>query len=98
VNHDYLSTVVLAPIVSEKSTMIADKARQVAFKVRTDARKLDIKHAVETMFEVKVDRVNVANMQGKRKGQGSNAGKRSDWKKAYVTLSEGHDIDFMGSE
>ena len=67
-NWDYLSTVVLAPIVSEKSTMIADTSNQVAFKVRTDARKLDIKRAVEAMFDVKVDRVNVANMRGKRKG------------------------------
>lgn len=97
-NQEYLSTVVLAPIVSEKSTMIADKAHQVAFKVRTDAKKLDIKHAVEAMFEVKVERVNVANMKGKRKGTGRNAGRRSDWKKAYVTLAEGHDIDFMGAE
>ena len=97
-NQDYLSTVVLAPIVSEKSTMIADSSNQVAFKVRTDARKLDIKRAVEAMFDVKVERVNVANMQGKRKGFGALAGKRADWKKAYVTLSEGHDIDFMGGE
>ena len=97
-NQEYLSTVLLAPIVSEKSTLIADRANQVAFKVRTDARKSDIKRAVEAMFEVKVERVNVANVRGKRKGMGPRAGKRSDWKKAYVTLGEGHDIDFLGGE
>jgi large subunit ribosomal protein L23 len=97
-SQDYLSTVLLAPIVSEKSTMIADQSNQVAFKVRPEARKLDIKRAVEAMFEVKVERVNVANVRGKRKGMGPNAGRRSDWKKAYVTLGEGHDIDFMGGE
>ena len=97
-NQEYLSTVLLGPIVSEKSTRIAESGNQVAFKVRSDARKLDIKHAVETMFEVKVANVNVANMRGKRKGVGRAAGRRSDWKKAYVTLQEGHDIDFLGGE
>ncbi len=98
-NHEYLSTVLLGPIVSEKSTRLADFDRQVAFKVRPDARKLEIKHAVERMFEVKVESVNVANVKGKRKGMaGRNAGRRANWKKAYVKLREGHEIDFMGGE
>jgi large subunit ribosomal protein L23 len=98
VNQEYLTTVLLGPIVSEKSTRIGDQGNQVVFKVRTEARKLDIKRAVEAMFEVEVANVNVLNVKGKAKGMGRVRGKRSDWKKAYVTLSEGHDIDFMGAD
>lgn len=97
-NQEYLTTVLLGPIVSEKSTRIGDQGNQVVFKVRTEARKLDIKRAVEAMFEVEVANVNVLNVKGKAKGMGRVRGKRSDWKKAYVTLSEGHDIDFMGAD
>lgn len=97
-NQEYLTTVLLGPIVSEKSTRIGDQGNQVVFKVRTEARKLDIKRAVEAMFEVEVAKVNVLNVKGKAKGMGRVRGKRSDWKKAYVTLSEGHDIDFMGAD
>lgn len=95
-NREYLSTVLLGPIVSEKSTRIGDEANQVAFKVRKDACKRDIKRAVEQMFEVEVASVNVANVKGKRKGFGRAQGKRSDWKKAYVSLREGHELDFLG--
>ncbi|NKC12260.1 MAG: 50S ribosomal protein L23 [Gammaproteobacteria bacterium] len=97
-NQEYLSTVLLGPIVSEKSTRIGDQSNQVVFKVKPRARKMEIKRAVETMFEVEVASVNVANMRGKRKGMGRIRGKRSDWKKAYVRLREGHDIDFLGAE
>ena len=97
-NQEYLTTVLLGPIVSEKSTRIGDQGNQVVFKVRTEARKLDIKRAVEAMFEVEVANVNVLNVKGKAKGMGRVRGKRSDRKKAYVTLSEGHDIDFMGAD
>ena len=89
---------VLAPIVSEKSSRLADANRQFAFKVLKDASKPEIKKAVELMFDVKVDNVQIANMRGKVKTHGRSIGRRSDWKKAYVTLSEGHDIDFMGAE
>jgi large subunit ribosomal protein L23 len=97
-NKEYLTTVLVGPVVSEKSTLVGDASNQVVFKVRPDARKLEIKHAVEQMFAVKVVSVNVLNVKGKRKGNARSPGKRPDWKKAYVTLQQGHDIDFMGAE
>jgi large subunit ribosomal protein L23 len=97
-NQERLMKVLLAPIVSEKSTRLADAHRQFAFKVQTNASKPEIRKAVELMFDVKVDNVQVSNMGGKKKRFGQTLGKRADWKKAYVTLAEGHDIDFMGAE
>jgi large subunit ribosomal protein L23 len=97
-NQERLMKVLLAPIVSEKSTRVADAHRQFAFKVMKDASKPDVRKAVELMFDVKVDSVQIANVRGKSKRFGQSLGKRSDWKKAYVTLAEGHDIDFMGAE
>jgi large subunit ribosomal protein L23 len=97
-NQERLMKVLIAPIVSEKSTRVADSNRQFVFKVVKDASKPDIRKAVELMFDVKVDGVQTANVRGKTKRFGQSLGKRSDWKKAYVTLAEGHDIDFMGAE
>ena len=97
-NRERLMKVLIAPIVSEKSTRVADSNRQFVFKVVTDASKPDVRKAVELMFDVKVDGVQIANVRGKTKRFGQSFGKRSDWKKAYVTLAEGHDIDFMGAE
>jgi large subunit ribosomal protein L23 len=97
-NREQLMKVLLAPIVSEKSTRLADASRQFVFKVQTGASKPDIRKAVELMFDVKVDSVKVSNMRGKIKRHGAAVGRRADWKKAYVTLAEGHDIDFMGAE
>ena len=97
-NQERLMKILLAPIVSEKSTRLADTNRQFIFKVQTDASKPEIRKAVELMFDVKVDGVQVSNMRGKTKRFGQSTGKRVDWKKAYVTLAEGHDIDFMGVE
>ena len=97
-NEERLMNVLLAPHVSEKGTRVADEANQVVFRVRRDARKPEIKKAVEKMFSVEVDSVRVLNVKGKTKGFRQSAGKRSDWKKAYVRLKEGHDIDFMGTE
>ncbi|MGB5306966.1 MAG: 50S ribosomal protein L23 [Gammaproteobacteria bacterium] len=97
-NQERLMKVLLAPIVSEKGTRVADANRQFIFKVMTDASKPEIRKAVELMFDVKVDGVQILNMRGKTKRFGQTAGKRADWKKAYVTLAEGHDIDFMGAE
>ncbi len=91
-----LMNILLSPIVSEKSTIAADKANQFAFKVVTDASKPEIAQAVELMFEVKVDHVRTINMRGKQKRFGGSLGKRSSWKKAYVRLQEGYDIDFAG--
>ena len=97
-NREQLMKVLLAPIVSEKSTRLADASRQFVFKVLPGASKPDIRKAVELMFDVKVDSVQISNVRGKIKRHGATIGRRADWKKAYVTLAEGHDIDFMGAE
>jgi len=96
VNKDRLYQVVLAPIISEKSTRTADENRQVVFRVLPDATKPEIKRAVEMAFDVKVDSVQVTNVNGKVKRVGRVPGSRKDWKKAYVKLKKGHDIDFSG--
>jgi large subunit ribosomal protein L23 len=93
-----LMQVIVGPHVSEKSTAAADKGGQVVFKVRRDATKPEIRRAIELVFEVKVDSVSVTRVQGKAKRFGARRGRRSDWKKAYVRLAPGHDIDFIGSE
>jgi large subunit ribosomal protein L23 len=76
--------------------MVAEKLNTIVFKVATDASKAEIKAAVEKLFEVKVEAVRTLNVVGKTKRTGSRMGRRSDWKKAYVTLVEGQDIDFVG--
>ncbi|MGQ4275503.1 50S ribosomal protein L23 [Pseudidiomarina sp. E22-M8] len=91
-----LLKVIIAPHVSEKSTVAAETSNTVVFKVATDANKSEIKAAVEKLFEVEVERVRTVNVKGKTKRSGMRFGKRSDWKKAYVTLKEGADIDFVG--
>jgi len=98
VNQERLMQLLIAPHVSEKSTRIGDAHRQVVFKVVRDARKPEIKRAVELLFEVEVEGVQVANVKGKRKTFGRMKGRRSDWKKAYVKLKPGHDIDFTGGQ
>jgi large subunit ribosomal protein L23 len=97
-NQERLMKVLLAPIVSEKSTRLADANRQFVFRVLPNASKPEVRKAVELMFDVKVTGVQIANVRGKTKRFGQMEGKRADWKKAYVTLAEGHDIDFMGVE
>ena len=97
-NDERLMRVLVSPHVSEKSTRLNEVANQVVFKVLPDARKLEIKHAVEKLFNVEVEDVQVTNVKGKRKGSARQAGRRSDWKKAYVRLKQGHDIDFVGVE
>lgn len=89
-----LMKVLMSPLMTEKSTRIADSARQYAFKVVKDASKPEIKAAVELLFNVKVENVRVINTQGKAKRHGAMMGRRSDWKKAYVKLTSGQDIDF----
>ena len=96
-NNERLSRVLLGPVVSEKSSRVADKSQQIVFKVLPGASKLEIRNAVEKMFDVKVTAVQVANVKGKVKRFGQTLGRRSDWKKAYVTLAEGSDINFMGA-
>ena len=89
-----LMKVLLAPVVSEKSSMAADGSRQYTFMVDTDATKPEISAAVELLFDVKVEKVQTINVNGKRKRFGQIQGKRKDWKKAMVRLQEGQDIDF----
>lgn len=95
-NEERLYQVIVAPHISEKSTRVGEKHRQIVFSVRRDATKPLIKQAVEKMFNVQVASVTVSNMQGKRKQTARIAGRRKHWKKAYVRLKPGHDIDFLG--
>jgi large subunit ribosomal protein L23 len=95
---DRLAGVVIAPHVSEKAARIANEGNQYVFRVRRDATKPEIRAAVEYMFEVKVDAVHVVNQAGKQKRFGRSTGRRSDWKKAYVRLVEGQQIELGGSE
>lgn len=95
-NQERIFQVLLGPHVSEKSTIVADAVNQVVFRVATDATKSEIQQAIEKLFEVKVSGVRVASVKGKRKGFGRNRGRRSDWKKAYVRLEEGQEIDLLG--
>lgn len=96
IREERLLKVLKAPHISEKSTMVAEKQNTIVFKVATDATKAEIKQAVEKLFDVKVEGVRTLNVMGKAKRTGARMGRRSDWKKAYVTLGEGQDIDFMG--
>lgn len=96
-NEERLLKVLLAPHVSEKSTMATEANNTVVFKVVKDANKAEIKAAVEKLFEVEVNNVRTVNCKGKTKRHGQSFGKRSDWKKAYVVLKEGQDIDFVGA-
>ena len=93
-SQDRLYNVLLAPIVSEKSTMIGEKNEQIAFRVKHDATKPEIKAAVELLFKVQVDSVQVLNQKGKSKRFGRFEGRRSNVRKAYVTLKPGQEINF----
>jgi large subunit ribosomal protein L23 len=93
-----LLQVILAPVISEKATMLADKREQVIFRVATNATKPEIKAAVELLFKVQVKDVQVANVKGKNKRFGRFMGKRSDWKKAYVALKPGQELNFAAGE
>jgi large subunit ribosomal protein L23 len=98
VNEERLAKVLLAPHVSEKATTAADRRKQFVFRVLPDATKPEIKKAVEQMFGVQVEGVQVMNCRGKVKRQGLRQGRRSGFKKAYVALKPGFDIDFMGPQ
>ena len=97
-HQERLMSVILGPHVSEKTTAAADTKNQVVLKVRPDATKKEIKAAVELLFEVTVGNVTVANVKGKVKRHGQTKGRLSAWKKAYVRLAPGSNIDFMGVE
>ncbi len=89
-----LMTLLLAPVISEKGTHIADKYEQVVFRVAQDATKPQVKAAVELMFKVDVESVQISNVRGKQKRFGQYMGKRRSWKKAYVCLKPGQEINF----
>ncbi|MBB5206277.1 large subunit ribosomal protein L23 [Inhella inkyongensis] len=91
-----LAQVLLAPIVSEKATSVAEKHNQVLFKVMRDATKPEIKAAVELMFKVEVASVSVVNIKGKTKRFGGRVGRRDHVKKAYVALKPGQELNFSG--
>lgn len=96
-NQERMYQILLAPHVSEKGTLVADEKNQHVFKVATDATKTEVKQAVEELFKVKVDKVCILNVKGKVKSFGGRLGKRSDMRKAYVTLLPDNDIDFAGA-
>lgn len=97
-NQERLMKVLLGPHVSEKSTHAAETANQVVFKVVPDATKKEIKQAVEMLFSVNVEGVQVSNVKGKVKSMQRTLGRRKNWKKAYVRLQAGEDINFMGTD
>lgn len=97
-NQERIFKVLLGPHVSEKATVLADSRNQFVFKVDTTATKLEIKKAVEQLFNVKVKAVSTLNVKGKTKRTVRGLGKRNDWKKAYVSLEAGQDIDFASAE
>ena len=96
-NQERVFKVLLGPHISEKATVLADKKSQFVFKVATDATKLEIKKAVESLFSVNVAAVNTVNVLGKTNRNARGLGKRNDWKKAIISLQPGQDLDFASS-
>ncbi len=97
-SQEKLYKIILGPVVSEKSAIVAEQSNQVVFKVIKDANKQEIAAAVEKLFKVEVEDVRVLNVKGKTKRTRYGMGKRNDWKKAYVRLAQGHEIDFATAE
>ncbi len=97
-NQERIMKVILAPHVTEKAANVGESSNQYVFKVASDATKPEIKKAVEALFEVEVDAVRVLNTKGKTKRFGNRFGRRKDWKKAYVRVKAGQEIDFIGGE
>ena len=93
-NQERLFQILVGPLMSEKATIIADLSNQYVFKVAIDASKLEVKKSVEQLFNVKVANVNTLRVKGKVKRNKNGYSTRSTWKKAYVKLEQGHDIDF----
>lgn len=94
-NQERLMQVLLAPQISEKATFVAEKNDQVIFRVASDATKPEIKAAAELLFKVEVDSVQVLNVKGKVKRFKGAVGRRKGWKKAYVSLKAGQEINFV---
>ena len=98
ISQERLLQVLLAPQISEKATFVADKNEQVVFKVASDATKPEVKAAVESLFKVEVKSVQILNVKGKSKRFGKTMGRRKDWKKAFVCLKSGQEINFAAGE
>jgi len=98
IRHDQIRKILIEPHVSEKTTLLNQNSGQIAFKVRSDSNKKQIKRAVEEMFNVKVSSVKTVSVKGKKKRMGMRTGKTNDWKKAYIKLEEGQNLDFMNTE
>lgn len=90
--------VILAPYLSEKANKVSEHCNQVVFKTHSNANKMDIKHAVENLFNVKVKHVTILNVKGKKKKFGKYFGQRSNWKKAYISLQPGNAIDLLPAD
>lgn len=97
-NQERIYQVLMGPHISEKATIVAEGSDQVVFRVAATATKVEVKKAVEELFDVKVAGVNIVNVKGKTKRTARGLGKRSDLRKAYVRLAEGSEIDFLGGE
>lgn len=97
-NQERLLSILTAPVISEKATFVAEKSEQVVFRVASDATKQEIKAAVEMVFKVNVKSVQVACVKGKQKRFGRYMGRRNDWKKAYICLEPGQEINFAAGE
>jgi len=98
ISEERLLKVLRAPHISEKSTICGEKNNTVVFRVAIDATKAEVKAAVAKLFDVEVDSVRTLVCKGKTKRSGARMGRRVDWKKAYVTLAAGAEIDFIGAE
>ncbi len=92
-NDERVFQILKSPLISEKAAILGDASNQHVFRVATDAKKAEIKAAVEKLFDVKVANVRTINVKGKSKRMGMRKGRRKDWKKAYVSLEQGHEID-----
>lgn len=92
-NENRVFQIIRSPHISEKAAILGDATNQHVFKVSGDAKKNEVKEAIEQLFKVKVSKVRTLNVKGKSKRQGTRLGTRSDWKKAYVSLEAGHEID-----
>lgn len=91
----HYSEVILAPLITEKGTLVGEQGNQFLFKVASGANKVEIKQAIEEFFQVKVEKVRTGRLLGKTRRVGRHVGRKPSWKKAYVTLAEGQRIDFF---
>lgn len=97
-NNSRLYQILLSPHISEKSSLGAEEVGRHTFKVAPDATKLEVRKAVEKLFDVQVTSVQIINVKGKVKRFGATTGRRSNWKKAIVRLADGQDLDFVGMQ